>query len=261
MRYLLANGLCWVIPPPPREIHKEDKLKNSVLRTLVFSVATFGLLVLSGPAWASSIVSGAVTGGSALTAGGTFIDLTVPWGSVSSPANTVGSANFVTPNLYAFDEVQNFTLTANLATEVGLNPIPAGTKVNSSFVTLEPGATQESLIGHVNFNSPILAIITADSSLRATNFLGAPGITYQDPTEVGLEAGQDLVTIDSGNPNRIDWNTLASIPGDSVRVITESVPEPSSLLLLGTGLLGLAANVSVKRKLFCKGSTVAQRSE
>ena len=81
-RHLCALSACkWFVlgyTSSPREIHKEDKLKNSVLKTLVFSVATFGLLVLSGPAWAGSIVSGAVTGGSALTADGTFIDLTVP---------------------------------------------------------------------------------------------------------------------------------------------------------------------------------------
>ena len=115
-------------------------------------------------------------------------------------------------------------------------------------------------VAHPELGGPFFDVPFQRNVLRKVRFGGAPH-AYQDPTEVGLEAGQDLVTIDSGNPNRIDWNTLASIPGDSVRVITESVPEPSSLLLLGTGLLGLAANVSVKRKLFCKGSTVAQRSE
>jgi len=225
-------------------------MKNLHFKALNISVATFGLLIVAAPVWAASIAEGSVTGGSAFTAGGTFIDLTVPWGTASVPANTVGSANFMSPNLYAFDEAQNFTLTANLATEVGLNPIPAGTKVNSSFVTFGPSTASENLLGYVDFNSPVLAIITSDASLTATNFLGHSGITYEDPVEVGLEPG-DLVTIDSGNSNRIDWNTTASFPGDSVRVITAAtpVPEPSAVLLLGVGLLGLVGSVTLKRSL------------
>ena len=124
----------------------------------------------------------------------------------------------MSPNLYAFDEAQNFTLTANLATQVGLNPIPAGTEVNSSFVTFGPSTASENLLGYVEFNSPVLALITSDASLLATNFLGNSLITYQAPVEVGLESC-DLVTIDSSDPNRIDWNTTASLPGDSVRVV------------------------------------------
>lgn len=227
-------------------------MKNSDFKALIISVATFGLLIVAGPVRANSIAGGSVTGGSAFTAGGKFIDLTVPWGAASNPANTVGSANFMSPNLYAFDEVQNFTLTANLATDVGLNPIPAGTKVNSSFVTFGPSTTTENLLGYVDFNSPVLGIITSDASLLATNFLGDSGITYQDPVNVGLEAG-DLVTIDSGTPNRIDWNTTASTPGDSVRVITATavtpVPEASGVLLLGGVLLGLGSSLTpLKRK-------------
>jgi hypothetical protein len=92
--------------------NKENILKSMVFRALVLSVSVCGFLALSGPIRAASIVSGAVTGGSAFTAGGRFVELKAPWGDASSPANTVGSANFMTPNLYGFDEVQNFKLTA-----------------------------------------------------------------------------------------------------------------------------------------------------
>lgn len=216
------------------------------IKTLVTAGATFGVLTLAGPACAS-VIGGAVTGGSAFTAGGTFIQLTVPWGSLSTPANTVGNNNFNKPNLYAFDEKQDFTLTSSLATNVGLSSILAGTTVDSQFVFFDPGPS-ENLIGHVDFSSKVLAIITSDGHLIASNYLGAPGITYSDPADVGLEAG-DLVTIDSSNPDQIDWNTTASDPGDAVRVITAaptSTPEPSSLLLVAMAVLGLS--VGVKRK-------------
>jgi len=218
--------------------------KRSEFKALVFSAAIVGLIA-AGPAQAD-ITGGAVTGGSAFTAGGIFVDLPVPWGAVTSPANTVGNDNFKgSPDLFAFAEQQNVTLIANLATNVGLTPVPAGTKVNSYFVTFEPDGAGFDLIGHVDFSSPVLAIITLDAQLIASNFLGDAGITYLDPVDVGLEAG-DSVTIDGANKNQIDWDTSASVPGDSVRVITAVVPEPSSLLLFGTVLLGVAA--TLKRK-------------
>lgn len=205
----------------------------------------------AGSVFGANITGGAVTAGSALTAGGTFVDLTVPWGSVSTPANTVGNANFLTPDLYAFSETQNFALTSTLAAQVGQTSISAGTVVNSFFVTFEPGGAGYNLIGHVDFSAPVLAIITSDASLAASNFLGDAGITYLDPGSVGLEAG-DSVTIDASNPDQIDWNTSASTPGDSVRVIlgvptTTAVPEPSSVLLSMIGLL--AGGFAMKRKM------------
>lgn len=199
---------------------------------------------VAGSARADNLTGGAVTGGSAFTAGGTFVDLTVPWGSVSTPANTVGNVNFGTPNLYAFAESQNLVLTSTLTTQVGQTSIPAGTTVSSFFVTFEPGGAGYNLLGHVDFNAPVLAIITSDASLISSNFLGDAAITYEDPLNVGLEPG-DSVTIDASKPNQIDWNTFAATPGDSVRVILgtprASVPEPSALLISGLGFAGLAA--------------------
>jgi hypothetical protein len=220
---------------------------SSQLKTLAISIAIVSFTA-AVPLRADNITGGAVTGGSAFTAGGVFDHLTVPFGSVTAPANTVGDNNFKdSPNLFAFAEQQNFTLASNLATDVGLNPVPKGTTVNSDYVTFEPDGGGFNLIGHVDFSTPVLAIITSDGLLIASNFLGAAGVTYLDPAAVGLEAG-DFVTIDGSNPNQIDWNTSASIPGDSVRVITAgTVPEPSSLLLFGTVLLGVA--LAARRKL------------
>jgi hypothetical protein len=171
-----------------------------VARVTLFSVLAFVTVPF---AFADNITGGAVTGGSASTAGGTFVNLTVPWGAVTTPANTVGNGNFGTPDLYGFGESQNFVLTSTLTTQVGQTSIPAGTNVNSFFVTFEPGGSAYDLVGYVTFDAPVLGIITSDASLTASNFLGDAGITYLDPSAVGLDAG-DSVTIDKSNPNRID---------------------------------------------------------
>lgn len=195
--------------------------------------------LIMGPARADNITGGGVTGGSAFTGGGTFVDLSVPWGSVSSPADTVGDDNMnSSPNLFAFAEAQDYTLTSILTADVGKTQVPAGTMVNSDFVTFEPHNTLV-LVGYVDFSTPVLAIITSDSLLTGSNYLGAPEITYLDPVGVGLEAvNNDSVTIDPSNPDQIDWNTTANVPGDSVRVITAAtVPEPASFSLLFFGAL------------------------
>jgi hypothetical protein len=205
------------------------------MRKIAFSFTALGLLAMTSPAFAS-IIGGAVTGGDS---GGTFVQLPVPWGSISSPANTVGDNNFNNPNLNAFDEQQNVTLSAALTTNVGMNPIAAGTRVSSEFVFFDPAATS-TMVGYVTFNTPVLGIITEQGTLIASNFLGAPGIKYLDPADVGLESG-DSVIIDPSHPNRIDWDTSASSPGDHVRVILQAVPEPSTIVALGIGLVSFLA--------------------
>ena len=82
-------------------------------------------LTLSIPAGAT-IISGTVTGGTAFTAGGVFVKLTVPLANPFGTPNSVGNDTFQSPNLFGFDEDQNILLAAPLVVDVGSSPIPAG---------------------------------------------------------------------------------------------------------------------------------------
>jgi PEP-CTERM motif len=215
-------------------------------KVIVF--ACLALLVTCVPARAD-IVSGAVTGGSAQMAGGVFVKLTTPLMNPFGTPNSVGNDNFQSPNLFAFDEVQNISLAAPLVLDVGSSPIAAGTLLSSYYVFFDPGPTQQ-VIGTVNFDSTVLGIITGTSDLASGDFLATPGVNYRNPALRGLEAG-DSVTI-SGT-QQILFDTTASSPGDYVRVITvgttgtATTPEPSSAALMTLGVLGLAAVLGWKR--------------
>ena len=211
-------------------------------------------LTLSIPAGAT-IISGTVTGGTAFTAGGVFVKLTVPLANPFGTPNSVGNDTFQSPNLYGFDEDQNILLAAPLVVDVGSSPIPVGTTVASHYIFFDPGPTQH-VIGTVNFDSDVLAIITSTGNLAASDFLANTGVNYLNPGARGLEAG-DSVTI-SGT-RQILFDTFASSPGDYVRVLTEfspsagTVPEPGDLVLWGSGLAALAVGLSRRKR----GSSVS----
>src|SRR5678816_1577974 len=102
-----------------------------VRRAVLVSAAT---LLYVAPA-VSTVTGGAVIGESTEPKG-VFIKLTVPLGNPFGPANSVGQDTFNSPNLYAFDEDQNIVLKADLATDVGTNPIPAGKTIASHYVSV-----------------------------------------------------------------------------------------------------------------------------
>ena len=202
------------------------------------AVLVFVILV---PARAT-IISGTVTGGTALAAGGTFVKLSVPLPNPFGLPDSVGNDNFQSPNLFGFDEDQNILLTAPLTVDVGTSPIPAGTTVASHYIFFDPGPAQH-VIGTVDFDSPVLGILTTTSALASTDFLANTGVNYLNPGQRGLEPG-DSVTI--GGPTQILFDTTASSPGDYVRVLTAfspaaaAVPEPGAGSLFVSGLAAFA---------------------
>jgi hypothetical protein len=199
----------------------------------------------------ATIIGGTVTGGTAQSAGGTFVKLTPPLPNPMGAPNSVGNNTFQSPNLYGFDEDQNIVLSAALSVDVGSSPLPAGTTVASHYIFFDPGPVQ-SMIGTVDFNSDVLALITSTTNLANSDFLANTGVNYLNPGARGLEGGQDSVTI--SGPRQILFNVVASSPGDYIRVLTTFsppdeivIPEPGSTALLGLGLSGLAV-LSLRRK-------------
>ena len=205
-------------------------------------------LAFSLPA-AATITGGTVTGGTAQTGGGTFVKLTVPLSNPFGPADSVGNDNFQSPDLYGFDEDQNILLTAPLVVDVGSSPIPAGTTVASHYVFFDPGPTLH-VIGTVDFDAPILGIITSTTHLAASDFLANTGVDYLNPGARGLEAG-DSVTING--PDQILFDTFASTPGDYVRVLTAfspaaAVPEPDAAGMMAGGMLAFGLLAALRRR-------------
>jgi hypothetical protein len=188
------------------------------LKRWIPSVALSAALVLLFEAPATATVVGGAVGVGA--PGAKFIKLSVPLANPAGPPNSVGQDSFNLPNLYAFDEDQNIKLKSNLRTDVGTNPIPAGTVVASHYVFFDPGPAED-ILGTIDFDSRIVAIITSTGNLAASDFLANTGVHYLNPDARGLEAG-DSASI--SGPNQITFDTRASSPGDYVRVITEFSP-------------------------------------
>ena len=211
------------------------------------ALCTFATALVYQPV-SATIVSGAVTGGAALTQGGTFVKLIVPF-TESNPDNTVGSNTFQTPNLYGFDEGQNIDISVDLDVNIladgmggggGAGIVPMGSTVASHYIFFDP-QSRTTQVGTVSFDSEIFGIITNTANLAASDFLINTGVTYQNPGLRGLEGG-DTVTITSLDTIIVDWS--AGSPGDYIRVLTDFspgavIPIPASVWLFGSGLLGL----------------------
>jgi len=198
--------------------------------------------ILSVVAFTKTEVQAVVTAGAVTSGSGSFFLIAPPL--PSTPPNTVGDDTFQNTNLYAFNEDQNVPvagspLTVDYKPGGGTGTIPVGTTVASHYVFFDPGntASQE---GWVDFDAPILGVISSTGNLLASDYLANTGVTYLNPGLRGLEAG-DSAIIDPSNPNRllVDWS--ASTPGDYVRVLTQRSPGAapdtgSTVLLLGASL-------------------------
>jgi hypothetical protein len=165
-----------------------------------------------------------------------FLKLTIPF--ASTPSNTVGEDTFENNNLYGFDEDQNIVLGSLLSVDIvpsGSTTLPVGTTVASHHIFFDP--VDGAIDGTVDFDADVLAIITSTPLLAGSDFLVNTGVTYLNPGLRGLEPG-DSVTI--GGARQIRFNTLASSPGDYVRVLTTfspaASPEPGTASLFGVAV-------------------------
>lgn len=184
----------------------------------------------------------------------TFIELTTPF-SESNPDNTVGQNNFNTGNFYGFNEDQNIILPGPLDVDIladgTAGQLAANTIVASHYVFFDPRNAQRKT-GWVEFDAPVLAILTETNTLDASDFLLNNNVTYLSPNLRGIEEN-DFVSVNSTFDFRVDLDWFAGNPGDYIRVLTArspgggdprdpdtaAVPAPTTLLLFPLGLLGL----------------------
>ncbi|ALG89509.1 MULTISPECIES: VPLPA-CTERM sorting domain-containing protein [Actibacterium] len=184
----------------------------------------------------ASAADASVVGGTVTFGPGSFVELdsTVPM--------TIGQDNFDTPDLYALNELQDYTLGVDLVIDGGV--IGAGTKVSSHYVGFDPLFWSRQG-GSVSFSGKILGVISTTDTLLASDFLGAPAVSYTAAWERGLEPNWDKYSI-SDKTVSVSWWAIS--PGDYMRVITAAaVPVPAGGLLL-VGALGSLAAVRRRRK-------------
>ena len=238
------------------------------------------LALLSASSAHSIIMDGEVTDiageGISLDAydqGGVFTELTLPFTPPNGTQNNVGNDTFNTPNLYAFNEGQNITLTQDYTVNIGTD-LSSGEIISSHYVFFDPDFRSYQQ-GWVDFDSAIIAVITSSTLLGASDSFLNNNVTYLSPDFRGLES-DDAVSIGTGTElNRlyVDWK--ANSPGDFVRVITGfsqggqdpcstnpagvggcptsggnggTVPEPAPLSLLLAGMIGIRAARRFKTK-------------
>lgn len=149
----------------------------------------------------------------------------------------VGRDGFNDPHVRGFDEQQNVLLSRRLFLDGGTS-IAAGTSVSSHYLVFDP-VQPMSATGRVEFAGRVLGLGSSRGVLSRTDFLGAPGVAYHNPTSRGIEAVTDWARF-SGRS--VDFHFVTNSPGDSLRVFTaaSAVPEPGSwaMLLTGFGLVG-----------------------
>ena len=172
---------------------------------------------------------------------------------IAAPSDVTEDAAF---NLaqQGFNEVQNILLAADLAVDGGV--IAAGTVVSSHMIFLNNEGNDNSLNEHEGVNwtfaGNILGVMSEYSGsleVASSSFLGAPGTLY--PLATFNARGMEVDDSYSILLNVLTVNSRIRQPGDWIRVITvgtdAGIPEPTTMLLLGSGMAGLL--VARRRKV------------
>ena len=232
------------------------------MRRAIHSVSALvfiAIRLLPGETAQATIISGSLTGGSALGAGGVFEKLTPPLNNPFGPPNSVGNDSFQSFDLFGFDEEQNIVLTsplqANIIVGGMMGTLPAGTTAASHYIFFDP--TFATVTGTVEFDSDVLAIITSTTNLSNSDFLANTGVNYLNPGLRGLEF-DDFVSITGPRQISVSFNT--SSPGDYIRVLTAFspgavIPEPHSVVLMGLGICAVGGVALRRRMAGCRAKS------
>ncbi|MFW5696997.1 MAG: PEP-CTERM sorting domain-containing protein [Fimbriimonadaceae bacterium] len=126
-------------------------------------------------------------------------------------------------------------------TNSDLSPTSLTGTFSSYFMHMDaPGGGLQSYDFSVTFAQAIQGVVVKDATLDATDaVLGNPGTAYPNGlTNRGWETSTDDFAI-SINGNTLRFTGRVTTPLDSVRVLTNPVPEPTTIAALGLGALAL----------------------
>lgn len=213
----------------------------SRLRTAGLISVTLGLA--SASAWGAPIITGQIA-------------------LVGAPSSVEAGATEDDGSMLLFLEREGVLLPTQVAGEItlpttvadGLGTTPgavgAGSRVDSYFVHFDTATVDLpiTLSGTITFETDILAVMLFGASLDASDsILGAPGSTYPPAGDFfrgtsELTSGGDIVTLSSDRRTLTIQSRVSQIAGfsgiDQLRIVTATVPEPSTAWLIAIGLLG-----------------------
>jgi hypothetical protein len=207
--------------------HLEKNMKKSVSTLFVLaSLASFGQAQIVSTTGATSVIA--------------------PPSSVNPNATESDTQTFVffESNALLTSDLAVDGIAAGVYTSSVAGTVASGTDVSSYFLhgdKIGSTATGVSMSGSITFAQNILGVIATSPKLNASNFLGAPGTSYGTNSLRDYELGANEFFTISNDLKTLTYQYTVSDSADQLRIVTDAVPEPASMTILGAAVAGFIA--------------------